>query len=47
VLVLGRDDRAAVRVAEPGRVGIAVDGDDVEVAPPRRREETELCRARA
>ena len=46
-LVLGRDDRAAVRVTEPGRVGIAVDGDHVQVALVRGGEQPELRRARA
>ena len=42
VLVLGRDDRAAVGVPEPGRVGIAVDRDHVQVALARRGEQPEL-----
>ena len=41
-LVLGRDDRAAIGVTEPGRIRVAVDGDDVQVALVRGREEAEL-----
>ena len=47
VLVLGRDDRATVRVPEAGRIGIAVDGDDVQVALARGGEQPELRRPRA
>jgi hypothetical protein len=44
-LVLGRDDRAPVRVLEPGRLGIAITGDDEELAVTRRAQKPELCRA--
>ena len=47
LLVLGGDDRAAVGVAEAGRVGIAVDGDHVQVALAGRGEQPELRRPRA
>ena len=41
-LVLDRDDRAPVGVAEARRGGIAIDGDDAQVAPAGRREDAEL-----
>ena len=44
-LVLDRDDRAAVGVAEPRRRGVAVGRDDVQPAGPRRREHAELGRS--
>ena len=41
-LVLGRDDRAAVREREARRGGIAVDRDHEQVARARGREQPEL-----
>ena len=46
-LVLDRDDRAPVGLAEAGGGRVAVGGDDGEPAPPGRREDAELRRARA
>ena len=43
-LVLDRDDRAAVGVAEARRGGVAVGRHDGQAAPPRRREDAELRR---
>jgi hypothetical protein len=45
LLVLGRDERALVGPAEPGRAGVAIDGDHVEVTLARRAEEPDLRRA--
>ena len=41
-LVLDRDDRPPVRMTEPGRRRVTVDGDDVEVALGGRFEQPEL-----
>ena len=41
-LVLGRDERALVRVGEAGRRGVAVDGDHEEVALACRAQEPDL-----
>ena len=46
-LVLRRDDRPPVRVAEPGRGGIAVEGDHVKPPIAGGGEQPELRRARA
>ena len=46
-LVLGRDERPVVGEREAGRRGVAVGGDDVEAARPRRLEQAELRRAGA
>ena len=46
-LVLGREDRAPVGVAEPRRRRIAVDRDHMQVTRPRCGQEAELRRARA
>ncbi len=43
-LVLDGDDRAPVRVAEPGRRGVAVDRDHEQAAPASRGEQPELGR---
>ncbi len=47
VLVLGRDDRAAVCVPESGRVRVAVDRDHVQVALASGGKQPELRRPRA
>ena len=41
-LVLGRDERALVRVGEAGRRRVAVDGDHEEAALARRAQEPDL-----
>jgi hypothetical protein len=45
LLVLGRDDAAAARVAEAGRAGVSVDDGEPEPARLRGLEQPELCRA--
>jgi hypothetical protein len=46
-LVLGRDDRALVRIREPGCRRVAVDGDHEEIALARRAEQPDLRGPRA
>ena len=45
-LVLDRDDRPSVGIAETRRGGVAIDGDHVQAALARRREQPELGRPR-